>query len=242
MRNGLDLAVLTVLTGLAVGIPTSCGEVRRENGSGVRQLVTRDYGSEVVGESDSTTIPTGQTVRRSLEREFAVEPRDGGDVCSVCNEVTTRLDDAGISRVARTALNGPGGFELLRVVVGPWAEVRRDPTVGELERAPQASGVSARLLEKGRRLALYDGTGRLEQTLGAGAGLVAATHFATKQPTWVVTGTDAAGAAVAAGAMTEKILSRRFALALIDGRPVRLPLDSQRRKTRNPRQLDTSGK
>jgi hypothetical protein len=38
-----------------------------------------------------------------------------------------------------------------------------------------------------------------------------------------VTGTDAAGVAAAAGAFTARALERRFAVAVVGGRPVALP-------------------
>ncbi len=311
MKIGLYLAVLTVLIGLAVGIPATFGPEPSAEASRAQQLVTRDYGSADVGQSSVAAVPAGETVMRMLQREFAVETRFGGgfvqsiegraggrrdgrpidwfyyvngieasvgaatrDVaagdriwwdlhdwgtitrvpavvgsfpepflsgiegkrrpvridCSetaarLCDEVTTRLDEAGITAVARSALNGPAGSELLRIVVGPWDEVRRDPTLRQLERAPRSSGVFARFLDSGRRLELYDATGRVERTLGAGTGLIAATRFEGQQPTWVVTGTDAAGAAAAATAMREETLSRRFALAVQEGRPVSVPID-----------------
>ena len=142
----------------------------------------------------------------------------------LCDEVTTRLDQAGVSAVARTALNGPAGNELLRIVVGPWSEIRRDPTVRQLERGPRDSGVFAQFRESGRRLVLHDGYGRVAQTLGSGTGLVAALRFEGQQPAWVVTGTDAVGAAAAAGALREETLRQRFAVAIDEGRPVRVPV------------------
>ena len=312
MRIGLYLAVLTLLVGLAVGIPATFGPEPDRDASSARQLVTRDYGSAVVGRSSVASVPAGETALGMLQREFAVETRSGGDSvqsiegysvgrrggrpmewfyyvnginasvaagtrrvspgdriwwdlhdsgtvarvpavvgsfpepflsgiegkrrpvridCSesagrLCDEVTTRLDEAGISAVARSALNGPAGSELLRIVVGPWSELRRDPTLRQLERAPSMSGVFARFIDEGERLELYDERGRVERTLGAGSGLIAATRFAGQQPNWVVTGTDAAGAAAAAAAFREETLSRRFALAVEEGRPVGVPIDS----------------
>lgn len=312
MKIGLYLAVLTVLIGLAVGIPATFGPEPVRDASRAQQLVTRDYGSAVVGESSVASVPSGETAMRMLQREFAVETRFGGGFvqsiegyaggrrdgrpvdwfyyvngieasvgaatrrvnagdrvwwdlhdwgaitrvpavvgsfpepflsgiegkrrpvridCSetagrLCDEVTTRLDEAGITAVARSALNGPAGSELLRIVVGPWAEVRRDPTLRQLERAPRASGVFARFTEEGARLELYGERGRVERTLGAGSGLIAATRFEGQQPTWVVTGTDTAGAAAAAAAMREEALSRHFGLAVQEGRPVGLPIPS----------------
>ena len=312
MKIGLYLAVLTILIGLAVGIPATFGPEPNRDATRAEQLVTRDYGTELVGRSSVPSVPSGETAMRMLQREFTVETRFGGGFvqsiegyaggrrdgrpidwfyyvngieasvgaatrrvsagdriwwdlhdwgaiarvpavvgsfpepflsgiegkrrpvridCSetadrLCDEVTTRLEEAGVSAVSRSALNGPAGPELLRIVVGPWDEVRRDPTLRQLERAPRASGVFARFVDEGERLELYDETGRVERTLGPGSGLIAATRFEGQQPTWVVTGTDDAGAAAAAAAMREEVLSRRFALAVDEGRPVGVPIDT----------------
>jgi hypothetical protein len=40
---------------------------------------------------------------------------------------------------------------------------------------------------------------------------------------WAVTGTDGAGVDAAARAFTERTLGRRFAVAVVGGRPVPLP-------------------
>ena len=61
------------------------------------------------------------------------------------------------------------------------------------------------------------------RTLGAGSGLVAAMKRPDDRPTWVVTGTDAAGVASAARAFEEGTLGHRFALAVSRDLPVALP-------------------
>ena len=89
---------------------------------------------------------------------------------------------------------GFGGEGLLRVKVGVWADVRRDPAVRQLEEGPKASGVYARPTAAGDAIALLDPQGETVRTLGAGGGLVAATTLGGEAPTWIVTGTDAVGA------------------------------------------------
>ena len=155
-------------------------------------------------------------------RPVRIECAEGA--ADLCDEVTARLDEAGVSAVARGAINGPAGAELLRIVVGAWPEIRRDPTVRQFERGPGESGVFAQFREEGRRLALYDERGRVVRTLGAGTGLVAAARFEGQLPAWVVTGTDAVGAAAAATALREEGLRGRFAVAIDEGRPVALPV------------------
>ena len=147
----------------------------------------------------------------------------------LCDEVTARLSRAGVTAVARSSIEGPGGPELLRVVVGPWSELRLDPTLRQLENEPSESGVLARFRAEGRRLDLYDTEGSVARTLGAGTGLIAATRFEGQQPTWVVTGTDEVGAAAAAGALEERFLAQRFSVAIVEGLPVGVPLAAEPR-------------
>ncbi len=73
-------------------------------------------------------------------------------------------------------------------MVGPWSQVDGDLAAQALERGPRASGVYARFSADGRTLTLLDQDGRRAQTLGAGAGLIAATASGEEAPVWVVTG------------------------------------------------------
>ncbi len=141
----------------------------------------------------------------------------------VCDEVADRLSEVGVD-AGRSAAGGFGGVGVLRVKVGVWADVRADSTVRQLEKGPRVSGVFARPDAAGAEIALLDPEGRVERTLGPGAGLVAATKLGDEAPTWVVTGTDAVGLAAAAAQLQEEALSNHFAIAVEDGRPVSLPL------------------
>jgi Domain of unknown function (DUF4430) len=130
-----------------------------------------------------------------------------------CQTVVARLRAAGVP--AAIAAIGPGDEpSTLRVLVGPWLAVRSTPATQAVERGPRASGVYARFAGDGRTLTLLDARGRTSATLGAGAGLVAATRYAEAAPVWVVTGTDAAGVSLAARAFGEATLRNHFALAL----------------------------
>jgi hypothetical protein len=140
-----------------------------------------------------------------------------------CRQVSRRLASYHVS----VATGGPATKHVeqtLRVLVGPWAALRRDHAVDELERGPAASGVYARLLGGGRAIAALDARGHTVRTLRAGTGLVAATAVGDGRPTWVVTGTDEAGVAAAARAFREGTLARHFALALSHDLPVALPV------------------
>jgi hypothetical protein len=146
---------------------------------------------------------------------------------AACQEAQRRLAAVGAKPGSGT-LGTPGGPEVLRVLVGPWAGLRADPVARRIERGPATSGVFARFAAGGRRLLLLDSRGRARASLARGAGLVAATRLREQQPTWVVTGTDAAGALAAARSLTSRALRSRFALALSGGRPLRVPAEAGR--------------
>ena len=147
-----------------------------------------------------------------------------GDSRRQCREVRDRLEEAGAQVGGSGTLGTRAGPEVLRLLVGRWEDVRIDPSARRLEKGPKVSGVFARPAEDGRSFELLDPTGKAVRTLGAGAGLVAATRFLDQQPTWVVTGIDEVGVASAAAALVEDRLEDRFAVALEAGREVPVPL------------------
>jgi hypothetical protein len=143
-----------------------------------------------------------------------------------CDEVSDRLGEAGV-KAGRSSAAGFGGEGVLRIKVGVWADLRRDPAVRRLEEGPRASGVYVRPSAAGDELALLDPEGETVRTLGPGTGLVAATKFGGEAPTWIVTGTDAVGLAAAAAQLQQEALEERFAIAVEDGRPVPLPVQPE---------------
>jgi uncharacterized protein DUF4430 len=147
----------------------------------------------------------------------------GGDERS-CDEVQSRLEDAGVMSLSRATLEQSAAQEVLRVLVGRWADVRRDPVARRLERGAGTSGVFARPVSTGDGIVLLDADGQPVRTLRAGAGLVAASNVQAQAPTWIVTGTDDVGVAAAAAALTEDRLQQHFALAVDGGRDVPLPV------------------
>ena len=147
-----------------------------------------------------------------------------GDDERSCDEVQTRLEDAGIKQLTRATLEQSGGQEVLRVIVGRWADVRRDPVARSFERGPGTSGIFAKPSSSGDAIELLDGEGESVRTLREGAGLVAATSVEAQAPTWIVSGTDEVGLAAAAAALTEERLEQHFALAVDDGQDVPLPV------------------
>ena len=139
-----------------------------------------------------------------------------------CDAVRDALSEVGVL-AGEAALNTRGGEETLRVLVGPWTEVRADFTLRHIGDGPGASGVYARPSEDGRSLDVLDPAGKVTRTLRAGTGLIAATAGEELRPVWVVTGTDRAGIAMAARNLTEDALRGKFAVALRDDRPIPLP-------------------
>jgi hypothetical protein len=150
-------------------------------------------------------------------RPVAVECLGGGMSCAT---VRGRLESAGVSIASRS----PEGA--IRVLVGPWARLRRDPAAAQIEDGPQASGVFAEFGSAAGGYAL-DGLGedgRPARSFGAAAGLVAATRRYEAPPVWVVTGAGPAGVRAAAGLLDAAGLRDHYAVAVERGKETPLPL------------------
>jgi hypothetical protein len=139
-----------------------------------------------------------------------------------CDEVFKTLTALDVP-AAKGGLRTAQVEQTLRVVVGPWVAARDDLALRHIESGPARSGVYARPAADGRSIRALDAGGRPTRTLGPGTGLVAAARQGDEPPVWAVTGTDAAGVDAAAKAFTERALERRFAVAVVGGRPVALP-------------------
>jgi hypothetical protein len=137
-----------------------------------------------------------------------------------CEQAAEQLADEGVS--ARVAKPGGGDAEAVRVLVGPWAAVRRDPAAAQLDSGPATSGVFARF--EGRELLALDEQGRPVVRLGAGAGLVAAVRDGEDPPTWLATGVDGAGVRAAAAALEVGVLRDHYAVAVGAGTEASLPV------------------
>lgn len=125
--------------------------------------------------------------------------------------------------VARATFRSQVAEETMRVLVGDWRKLRDETTILTLEEGPRASGVYARPAASGSSIALLDPEGRTVRTLGAGTGIVAATAAGEGLPTWVVSGTDAAGVAAAARALSPRSLRNRYAVLVARGRVLPAP-------------------
>lgn len=130
-----------------------------------------------------------------------------------CATVRARLRALAIPAAVSTVLPGEEP-DTLRVLVGSWPALALDPAALGIQHGPATSGVYARPSAAGSTLTLLDASGRATRTLSAGSGLVAATRYSQSAPVWVITGTDAAGLALAAHAFEESDLRNRFAIAL----------------------------
>ncbi len=142
---------------------------------------------------------------------------------SACNVVSRTLSQAG-APVASQLFGTGSGSDSLNVLVGSWQQLRSVIAAALIEKGPAASGVYARFAGGGAALQLLDPRGRIVRTLGPGSGLIAATADRSSQPTWLITGTDAAGVQAAASAMTAGRLHDHFALAVAGGNDLPLPL------------------
>ncbi len=156
-------------------------------------------------------------------RRFPVRIECSDLESDACNQVYERFTELGIV-AARGGLGTSGGDETIRVVVGPWSDVRdRDTVARSLSEGPRVNGIFARMRDGGRTLVTLDDRGREVQRLGAGTGLIAAGRDGEFPPTWLVTGTDDAGVESAIAALDESALEAKYALAISEDRGVPLP-------------------
>ena len=151
----------------------------------------------------------------------------GAGLTTACNLVERDLDRAGVP-VASQYIGTGSGPNTLGVVVGTWPEISAQLDAGLIEHGPSASGVYARFGDGGRTLLLLNPKGQVARTLGAGAGLVAATADSQSVPTWLITGTDHAGVIAAARALNASALHDHFALAVQGTTDVPVPLEPLR--------------
>jgi hypothetical protein len=146
------------------------------------------------------------------------------DVPSACKKVTAELTATHVP-VAGQLLGTGSGPDTLGVVVGTWNEVRAEVAGGLIAHGPSASGVYARFAgSDGNELQLLNAEGQVARTLGADSGLIAATADSSSEPTWLITGTDPAGVAAAAAALTPNALHDHFALAVQGSTRLPVPL------------------
>ncbi|MGI8712674.1 MAG: DUF4430 domain-containing protein [Solirubrobacteraceae bacterium] len=148
------------------------------------------------------------------------------DVAAACKQVTTALNAAHVP-VASQLLGTGSGPDTLGLVVGTWTELKGEVAAELIDHGPSASGVYARFTgPDASSLALLNPAGRVAKTLGSGSGLIAATADSSSVPTWLITGTDPAGVAAAARALTPQALHDHFALAVNGTSRLPVPLQA----------------
>jgi Domain of unknown function (DUF4430) len=133
-----------------------------------------------------------------------------------CATVRKALREAGV--------NEAHGEDPIRVLVGPWAQLRRDGAASLIERGPAYSGVFADFLRTAGSWQLQELDFEGDPAGAARhAGLVAATRKGDAAPTWVVTGSSAAGTRAAANLLDQRDLRDRYAVAAVAGKTEPLP-------------------
>jgi hypothetical protein len=143
-----------------------------------------------------------------------------------CDAVAERLAEEGVDAAIHRAGREPRD-EALRLLVGPWPEINDDPATDQLDAGPQTSGVFARFAPGpgGLRLLALDQGAEPVARLGGGAALVAAVRDGDEPPTWLVTGTDAAGVRRAVSLLSDDRLAHRYAVAAVAGDVLPLPAE-----------------
>ena len=157
-------------------------------------------------------------------RRLPVVEACGQESSAACEEVRRRLGIVGVA-ASRSVPGVAATPNTIRVLVGEWAALRRDPVAALVDQGPAASGVFARFDPTGRTLTLLDPRGRPREVLSAGSGLVAATRGPGQGPTWLITGTDRAGVRAAARALDERTLANRFAVSVTTSGTTALPTE-----------------
>jgi hypothetical protein len=160
-----------------------------------------------------------------------VECEGGG---GACEKVRAALARVGVK------VSGGKPDKALRILVGPWEQVREDPAARTIEAGPAESGVFAgfetsrlrsdtsEVLDRNfDELVALDEAGDPAENLGSDAGLLAATSRYGGLPVWVVTGGTAAAIRVAAESLDADHLRDHYAVAIEDGKTVPLPLEDR---------------
>jgi hypothetical protein len=160
-------------------------------------------------------------------REFPTLLNCGSGMQSECDIVGGSLHRAGV-KAADQEIGTGSGSDSLAVVVGPWSQLTGIIAAELIAGGPADSGVYAQFVgTNGAALELDNPLGDVARTLHGSVGLIAATgNERLGQPTWFVTGTDAAGVMAAAHAFSAAKLDGHFAVAVVGDRVIPLPIDA----------------
>jgi hypothetical protein len=158
-------------------------------------------------------------------RRYPTTLECASDLQSACNAIAAQLRRDGVP-VADQALGTGSGQDTLAIVVATWKQLNGSLAGDLVAHGPRNSGIYARFADGGRALQLLNPRGQVVRTLGAGAGLVAATNDSVNQPEWLITGTDVAGVKAAAAAVTPARLHDHFALAVRGNSDISVPVNA----------------
>ncbi len=142
-----------------------------------------------------------------------------------CATAAEHLTEAGVDpRITTPAKSDATGA--VRMLVGPWEDVRADELAASIEDGPATSGVFARFerMDGGWRVVALDDHGDTRLGYDDDAGLVAALRDGDDPPTWVATGADARGVDRAVQALSSEALADRYAVALSGGTVTPVPV------------------
>jgi hypothetical protein len=143
-----------------------------------------------------------------------------------CDEAASRLDDVGVDADVVDA-SAAVDDKAIRLLVGPWEQVRTDAAAAQIEDGPATSGVFARFERDGpdwNLVALDETTEPVPTPEPTAGGLVAALRPGDGPATWVATGADDGAVDAAINALDEDHLTGRYAvLVREDGTAIGLP-------------------
>jgi len=153
-------------------------------------------------------------------KRFPTALECANNVGGACRRVSSALRAIGVP-VASQLLGTGSGTDSVAVLVGTWNDIKGSGAGALIEHGPASSGIYAKFSDG--RLELLNPQGSVTRTLTSSAGLVAATAQTSGPPTWLITGTDAAGVEAAASSLKASSLRDRFALAVQGDRKLPVP-------------------
>ena len=144
-----------------------------------------------------------------------------------CERTAHRLDAAGVRSTTENRARATSASGGIRLLVGPWARVRRDPAMDGFRLGTASTGVFATFTgpTRGRwHLVALDPSMTPVRDLGPGAGLVAALGRDGDHATWIVTGSGGPAVRRAARLLNAHFLRDHYAVAATRDKLVPLPV------------------
>jgi hypothetical protein len=147
---------------------------------------------------------------------------------AACDDVVERLAEEGVTAGAEPFAEALRDHtrQSVRVLVGPWSKLRRDPAAAQLSDGPERSGVFARFERSpsGWGIAVLGADARTAARIRAHGGLVAAVREGDDPATLLVAGADQRGVESAIGLLDSDDLRDRYAMATGPGGRVPAPV------------------